>query len=286
MKDDDTTTTQRRRLRSHFGFSKMPFCKAMWAAHMFDSSAQRELLSSLGMWIEVKGIALVSGPSGVGKSITLRRFAQQLDEARYRVIDFAYVPCTITGFLRSLNRKLGLPMRLHTVDLFDAAQSHLATFEQEHGPHPVVVLDDAEGLRVEAVDTIRRLTSYDLDAEDRFSVLISGTDEVLELLRHPDLAPLRTRVSYAQNLKPFGLEDTTNYVRFHLARADVDPKLFTDAAVKRLFQASQGRPRGINQLAVQALIQAAVLGRDSVDGNQMASLIAAHPFYQGYGADR
>ncbi len=68
--------------------------------------------------------------------------------------------------------------------------------------------------------------------------------------------------------------------------ADVDPKLFTDAAVKRLFQASQGRPRGINQLAVQALIQAAVLGRDSVDGNQMASLIAAHPFYQGYGADR
>lgn len=278
--------SQRRRLRSHFGFSKMPFCNSMWASRMFDSSSQRELLHSLGMWTEVKGIALVTGPSGVGKSITLRRFAQQLDEDRYRVIDFSYVPTTTTGFLRSLNRKLGLPMRAHTADLFDAAQTHLATFEQEHGPHPVLVLDDAEGLQVAVVDAIRRLTSYDLDAEDRFSVLISGTDELLETLRHSDLSPLRTRVSFAQSLKPFGLEDTTNYVRFHLGRADVDPKLFTDAAIKRLFQASQGRPRSINQLAVQALIQAAVLGRDTMDGDMMATLIAAHPFYQGFGADR
>jgi len=282
----EPTKAQRRRLRSHFGFSKMPFCKSMWAAQMFDSSSQRELLQGLDMWIEVKGFSLVTGPTGVGKSITLRRFVQQLDDARFRVIEFNYLPCTVTGFLRSLNRKLDLPMRMHSSDLFDAAQSHLACFEQEHGSHPVVVLDDAEGLRVSAFDAIRRLTSYELDAEDRFSVLITGTEDVLDVLRHSDLAPLRSRVSYAQSLKPFGLEDTTNYVRFHLQRADADPKLFTDAAIKRLFQASQGRPRGINQLAVQALIQAAVQGRDSIDGELMANLIAAHPFYQSLGADR
>jgi type II secretory pathway predicted ATPase ExeA len=280
------TRKQRQRLKSHFGFSKMPFNKNVWAAQMFDSSAQRELLQSLEMWIEVKGIALVTGQSGVGKSITLRKFVQQLDDARYRVIDFTYLPCTVTGFLRSLNRKLGLPMRNHTSDLFDAAQSHLAVFEKEHGPHPVLVLDDAEGLRVQVIDAIRRLTSYDLDAEDRFSVLLSGTDEVLELLRHPDLAPLRTRVSYAQTLKPFGLEDTQNYIRFHLDRANVDPKLFSDVASKRLFHASMGCPRSINQLAMQALIQTAVLGRDTIDAQLMDSVIAAHPFYQSLATER
>ena len=277
---------QRQRLKSHFGFSQMPFDKYVWAAQMFDSSSQRQLLQSLEMWIEVKGIALVTGQSGVGKSITLRKFVQQLDDARYRVIDFTYLPCTVTGFLRSLNRKLGLPMRNHTSDLFDAAQSHLAVFEKEHGSHPIVVLDDAEGLRVQVIDAVRRLTSYDLDAEDRFSVLISGTEEVLELLRHPDLAPLRTRVSYAQALKPFGLEDTQNYIRFHLDRSNVDPKLFSDVASKRLFQASMGCPRSINQLAIQALIQTAVLGRDTIDAQLMDSVIAAHPFYQSLGAER
>jgi general secretion pathway protein A len=194
-----------------------------------------------------------------------------------------YVPCTVTGFLRSLNRKLGLPMRLHSVDLFDAAQDYLASFESEHGAHPIIVLDDAEGLRVEVVDTIRRLTCYELDSEDRFSVLISGTDDLLDVLRHPDLEPLRTRISFAQNLRPFGLEDTTNYIRFHLNRADLNPKLFADTAIKRLFQASQGRPRNINQLAIQTLIQTAVLGRDNVDAPLMSSVIAAHPLYQSLG---
>jgi len=109
---------------------------------------------------------------------------------------------------------------------------------------------------------------------------------VLELLRHPDLAPLRTRVSYAQTLKPFGLEDTQNYIRFHLDRANVEPKLFSDTASKRLFQASMGCPRSINQLATQALIQSAVLGRDTIDAQLMDSVIASHPFYQSLGTER
>lgn len=282
----EPTKKQIRRLRSHFAIDKMPFCKAMWAAQMFDSLAQRELLQALQMWTEVKGICLVTGPSGVGKSITVRRFVQELDQSRFRVIDFSYLPSTVSGFLRSLSRKLGLPMRLHSTDLFDAAQAHLAAHEKEHGAHPLIVLDDAEGLRVPVIDAVRRLTTYDLDSEDRFSVLISGTDEMLATLGDPMLSPLRSRISYSCALRPFNLEDTTNYIAFHLTRAGVEPKLFTDTAVKKLFQASTGRPRNINQLAIQALIQAAVQGRDSIEGDFMAHLIATHPLYQNRGGDR
>ena len=45
--------------------------------------------------------------------------------------------------------------------------------------------------------------------------------------------------------------------------------------------ASQGRPRSINQLALQSLIQAAVEGRDQIDGDFMAGQIAAHPLSEG-----
>ena len=82
------------------------------------------------------------------------------------------------------------------------------------------------------------------------------------------------------------LEDTRNYIHFHLQRAEVDPKLVTEEAVKRLFQASHGRPRSINQLAMQAFIQAAVVGRDTIDGDFLAHLIAAHPLYQTQGQER
>jgi type II secretory pathway predicted ATPase ExeA len=287
MKDSkEPTGRQKRKLRSHFGFARLPFAKAMWATHMFDSQSQRELLDGLGLWTEVHGISLVNGPTGVGKSITLRRFVSELDTARFHLVDFEYLPTTTTGFLRSLCRKLALPMRVHTADLFDAVKAHLSTYEQEHGPHPILVIDNGEGLSITILDLLRRLTCYELDAEDRFSLLLAGTDELLAALRDGALASLRTRISYAQTLRPFALEDTRNYIQFHLQRAEVDPKLFTEDAIKRLFQASHGRPRAINQLAMQALIQAAVLGRDTVDGDFMAHLITAHPLYQTPPQDR
>lgn len=282
----DLPETDRRRLRSHFGFSRIPFTKTMRSSLMFDSLGQRELLAGLRMWIELRGIALVTGESGVGKSISLRRFVQDLDDARYTIIDFTYLPTTVNGFLRTLNRKLGLPMRLHGADLFDQAQTLLVTHESEKGTHPIVLVDDAEGLTVPVVDALRRLTAWQMDQEDHFSLLISGTDDLLRTLHHPELASLRTRVVYAQQLRNFTLEDTRNYIDFHLQRAEADSKLLSDDAKKRVFQASQGRPRSINQLATQALIQAAVQGRDTIDGRFMSELIGSHPLYQSTSSTR
>jgi type II secretory pathway predicted ATPase ExeA len=277
---NDITRHQKRRLKGHFGFTKTPFHKSMKARDMFDSCGQRELYQALGMWADLRGIALVTGASGVGKSITLRRFVADLDEARYRVVRFTYLPTTVTGFLRSFSRSLGLRMRMHGADLFDAAREHLVAYEDEHGPHPVILIDDAEGISVPVLDAIRRLTAYELDAEDRFSVLLSGTEDILSALRHPNLDSLRSRIGYAQILKAFTLEDTRNYIRFHLERADVKSDLFSDDAVRRVFQATHGKPRSINQLCLQTLVQAVVRGIDRVDGKFMATQIAAHPLYQ------
>ncbi len=287
MTGKEPSQGEKRRLRTHFGFTHMPFSKYAWAKQMFDSGSQRELLHGLLMWTEVGGIGLVTGPTGVGKSITLRRFVEELDDARFRIIHFTQLPTTVTGFLRSLNRKLGLPMRAHTADLFDQAHKHLGTHEQERGTHPLLLIDDAEGIRTAVVDTMRRLTSYELNGEDRFSIVLAGTEDLLRVLLQPELAPLCSRIFYAHPLRPFGLEDTRNYIRYHLERADVDPKTLTDDAVRRVFQSSHGTPRLINQLCLQALIQAAVLGRVAVDGDFMAKVIKAHPLFQnGRGGGR
>ncbi|MBM4397504.1 MAG: AAA family ATPase [Deltaproteobacteria bacterium] len=277
---------EKRRLKAHFGFSHMPFSKYAWATQMYDSTSQRELLQGLLLWSDLHGLALVTGQSGVGKSITLRRFVHTLDQTRYHVIDFSYVPTTVTGFLRSLNRQLGLPMRGHTSDLFDQAQKHLISREAEQGPHPVLLIDDAEGLNVPVLDAVRRLTCYELDSQDRFSILLSAMDDLLPTLRHPALDSLRSRIAYAHGLKPFVLEDTRNYIRFHLERASADPKLFSDDAVRRIFNASAGFPRKINQIATQALIAATIQGRDTIDGDFIAAIIKDHPLYQAPAGER
>jgi type II secretory pathway predicted ATPase ExeA len=269
-----------RRLRTHYQFSHAPFSKYGWAEHMYDSTSQKELLHALMLWLEVRGIALVTGPPGVGKSITLRRFVRRMDAARFRVVDFTgYLPSTVHGFLRSLNRKLELAPRGHSADLFDQIQQHLAATQAETDAHTILVVDDAEGLRTPTVDAIRRLTAYKLDAEALISIVFAGTDDLLKVLRDAVLQPLVSRIVYTQQLRPFGLEDTRNYIHHHLERADVSTKLFTDDAVRRIFNASQGKPRSINQLAIQAMIQAVVVGRDQIDGDFLDRLLQQHPFY-------
>lgn len=280
MSAKEPMTAEKKRLRAHFGMTKIPFSKYMWASKMYDSQSQRELRYGLEMWLEVKGMALVTGPTGVGKSITIRRFTSDLDDNRYAVYDVPTPPATVHGFLRFINRRFGLPMRQHTADLFDAAQKFLITHEKEHGTHPLLVLDDAEGLYPNVADVLRRLTIYDLDADDSFSLLVSGIESLLQVLDLGILEPMRSRFSFAQSLKPFGLEDTRNYIRFHLNRADADKNLFSDDAITKIFQASQGRPRNINQLCIGAMILCAVQGRDSVDGVFVKNLINQNPLFQ------
>jgi type II secretory pathway predicted ATPase ExeA len=176
-------------------------------------------------------------------------------------------------------------MHSYASDQFDTAQRHLASHETDSSAHPILLIDDAEGLRPEVLDAIRRLTSYNMDSNDHFSVLLSGTDALIPLLGHSSLASMRSRFLFTSTLRPFGFEDTLKYLRFHLKRSNLNPDLFSEAAAKRLFQASQGRPRNINQLAVQALIQAAVQGTSTIEGDFMAHVIASHPLYQNQGAD-
>lgn len=276
---------EKKRLRAHYGFTKIPFSKYMKATDMYDSQSQREMRFGLEMWLEVRGLALLTGPTGVGKSITLRRFTGELDDSKYAVFNIPSPPATVHGFMRFLCRRFGLPMKQHTADLFDAAQKFLMTHCQEHGTYPIVILDDAEGLNPDVADVLRRLTIYDLDAEDKFSLIVSGIEGLLQVLELGFLEPLRSRFSFGHSLRPFGLEDTRNYIRFHIERAEGDLNLFSDEAIKKIFHTSQGRPRTINQLCVGALILGAMQGRDDINGTLMKSFINNHPLFKEQGVD-
>ena len=278
-----TTNFQKARLQTHYGFKRIPFSKYLKANEMYDSKSQRELREGLEIWKEAGGLALVTGPTGVGKSITLRSFAGSLDNNKYAVYSVPSPPSTVHGFLRFISRRFGLPMKQYSVDLFDAAQKFLVNHEKDHGTHPMLIVDDAEGLYPDVADVLRRLTIYDLDAEDRFSILVSGIESLLQVLELGILAPLRSRFSFGQRLKPFGFEDTQNYISFQLNRAGGDENLFSDEAIKRTFHLSQGKPRTINQLCIGALIVGAVRGRDKIDGPFFKAVIAEHPLYQNQG---
>ena len=256
---------QRTRLKSYFGFSKIPFTKHMWATKMFDASAQRELIDSLHLWLETRGIAILYGPAGVGKSISLRRFKAELDDRRYELYYLFNLRVTTTGFLRSLCRSLGLPLLYHQADLFDAISSFLAQYEERSRKHPILIFDDGDGLSDPLLELLRLLGNFVMDSEDRFSFILSGSQRLALKLKQPQNEAFRQRIVFSHSLRGFSIDDARNYIRFHIERSEGPKELFTDEAVQLIFQMAKGLPRVINQIALQAIIRAAVRRVDHID---------------------
>jgi type II secretory pathway predicted ATPase ExeA len=254
--------TETRHLKSYFGFTKMPFTKYMWASKMFEARSQKEFLQGLNLWLETRGIALLCGPAGVGKSITLRRFKSDIDQRHYDLFNLRVTPL---GFLRTMARLMAVPLLYHQADLFDALNAHLGQYQERSGKHPVIVFDDCDGLSDELLELLRRLANFAMDSEDRFSFILSGSHKLAATIRSPQNESLKQRIAYAHNLVGFTLDDAVNYIHFHLKRAEAPAELFADNAVKAIFHRAKGLPRRINQIAIHALIRAAILRKDKID---------------------
>lgn len=257
--------SERIHLTSYFGFSKIPFTKYMWSNKMFDASSQRELIDGLHFWLETKGIALLCGPPGAGKSISLRRFKEELDDRRYDLFYLFNLRITPIGLLRSLCRTLALPLLYHQADLFDSISAFLEQYEQRTGKHPIIIFDDGDGLSDRLIELLRSLGNFAMDSEDRFSFILSGSQKLASRLKQPQNEAFRQRIVFTHNLRAFTIDDARSYVRFHLERCDGPKELFTEGAVGLIFHVAKGLPRVINQVALQAIIRAATRKADKID---------------------
>jgi len=234
---------------------------------MFDASAQRELIDGLHLWLETRGIALLYGPAGVGKSITLRRFREELDDRRFDLFYLFNQRVTPTGFLRSLCRILALPVLYHQADLFDAISAFLGQYEERNRKYPIILFDDGDGLSDRLLELLRLMANFSMDSEDRFSFILSGTQKLALRLKEPQNEALKQRIVFSHHLRAFTIDDARNYVRFHLKRAEAPKDLFTDNAIQMIFHLAKGLPRVINQIALQTLIQAAIKRVETIDEN-------------------
>ena len=266
-------------LKSYFGFTKMPFTKYMWASTMFEATSQKQLINGLSLWVQARGIALVYGPAGVGKSISLRRFKNDLDERSYQSFYLFNTRLTPLGFMRSLSRHLGLPVLYHQSDLFDALSAHLGQYEQRTNKHPVIIIDDADGLRDELLETLRLLANFEFDSQDRFSFILSGSHRLAVRIRQANNEALKQRVGFSHQLSGFTIDDALAYVRFHLERAEAPAELFSQNAVKAIFHYAQGLPRVMNQIAMQALIRAAICGKTTINAGFLKQQVFTHSLF-------
>src|SRR4051812_46125075 len=201
-----------------------------------------------------KGLVVVTGEVGTGKTTILRWMMQRLD----RTVLVAYV----------FNPRLTVPeFYQHITTLFDVrdweSKSELLialgrTLEGRHqrGLRTVLIVDEAQGLSPTVLEEIRLLSNFESDTAKQLQIILTGQPELRDVLNQQELRQLKQRVALRCVIKPLpNVEETEHYISSRLLVAGAErTDIFSPGAIDYIFRCSEGIPRQINNLCDNALL--------------------------------
>src|SRR5580658_17851 len=252
-------------LRSHWGFTRMPFSKTLAPSMLHRHPGHAEAVARISWCVDEAVIGVVTGEVGAGKTVAVRAALADLDSSRHSVIYLGNPAVGARGLYTTIVSHLGQVPRFHRCSLVPQAQDALAAEAAERGRRVVVVVDEAHLLAPDQLEELRLLTNAEMDSVSPFALVLVGQPMLRQRLRLGAFAALDQRVALRYALPLLSQPDTAEYISHHLALAGRSDTLFSDDAVARLHKASRGLPRAINNLAVQALIAAYAANASIVD---------------------
>lgn len=258
-------------IEARFGLQRRPFDKAISTRDLYSWPGLDELAARLEMAKGSRGIMLLTGDPGTGKTVALRRFAHSLHAEHYRPIYLPLATVTVIDAYAQLNRALG-GQETHAKSLLFREIQHGIAQLTAQGTQPVLILDEADLLRSPIFDELRILLNFEMDSKDPLLLILAGQPQLLAKLALRVHLPFRQRVAMRFRMPPMDETHTRGYLEHHLRLAGRKQRLFTDEATLQLFVQSGGVPRTIGNLALAAMVHAAAHRKDLVE---LDDLVAA-----------
>jgi type II secretory pathway predicted ATPase ExeA len=255
---------------AHWGLERSPFAPSSAPPLYYDGETQIEAAARLRFSVRHgRRLAMLVGAAGVGKSVALHRFAEELRREGGRVVFASLRGLAVREMLWQICAQLALGPQPSddSVALF----RRLGVFVQSlawQREAVALALDDADAAGPDALTQLVRLLSLGGD-RSRTTLLLTTAPGGLPRLGRELLDATDLRI----DLEPWSESETIGYVQHALLEAGCDRPAFDDEALSVLATLSDGVPRHVNRLADHALLMAAAAGRDAVDA---ATVEAAH----------
>jgi general secretion pathway protein A len=258
-----------------YGLKEIPFGLTPNPKFIYRTESYLEVVSNLKYCIaQSKGLAVVTGEVGTGKTTTLRSVLQQFGPdilSVYLFNPFVTVSEFFAMFTEGLN--LGLSSSASKAEVLTALSTCLA---QRHSKslRTVLIIDESHGLSPSVLEEIRLLANFETNSEKLLQIVLCGQPELRDILNQPNLRQLKQRVSLRCSIKALPFYEIKNYIRFRLKTAGaVRVNLFDSSAVELIARASAGIPRVINNICDNALLYGYSSGLETISSDTIAEVI-------------
>ncbi|HET6922989.1 MAG TPA: AAA family ATPase [Anaeromyxobacteraceae bacterium] len=265
-----------------YQLAQEPFSNAPVARFYYSSAQHAQALMRLMHAVQgMKGLAVLVGDIGAGKTTLARRMLDNLPEDEYEAALLVIIHSGITAnwLLRRIALQLGVesPAEEKLALLSQLYQRLVRIYEQ--GKKAVVLIDEAQMLATrEIMEEFRGLLNLEVPERKLISFVFFGLPEIENNLRLDQ--PLAQRVALRYRLEPLTADATEAYIKHRLKLAGAPRVPFTPEAVAAVHTFSRGTPRLINTLCDNALFEGFVARQADIDEalvERMARDLALEP---------
>lgn len=217
--------------------------------------SQQRALSLLNQTVALRGVMLLSGGNGMGKSTLVGRWARQLEPRLFTPVYLTQATLSSCGLLASLARGVGKRGSFRRERNLDELSIYLSEHERQI---LLIVLDDAQNSTHSTLEELRLLLGLNLPSQPTFALVLIGDEYLLGQLQVRNHRALCSRLSAHHLLSPWTLEEIQTYLKTGLEAVGIHrARVFDSAAVDLLARATAGVPRSVCLLARAAWLEAA-----------------------------
>lgn len=251
--------------RAFYSLSRPPFSKEIRPEDHFNSTCFTEASARLKYLLDTRGIGVITGEPGSGKTFALRSLANSLNPSLYKLVYLPLSTGTCMDMYRALVHGLGEEPRYRKVDLFLQAQQATLRLYQEKRITPVFILDEMQAARGEFMADLSMIFNFSMDSKNPFVLVLAGLPHLTTRLRLSHAQPLAQRVVMQYKMQPMNKEEVNNYICHHMKLAGAVVPIFSEQAVEAITSHSGGWPRLINNLALTSLLLGAQNRQNPID---------------------
>lgn len=260
--------------REFYRLKEAPFNVTSDPGFLYLSPTHQEALDHLRYGIEQrKGFLAITGEIGAGKTTLCRALVNQLDsKVKVALILNSVLP--ETQLLEAIVEDFGVTPGRRTKGALIKAVNQFLLAQLALGNNAVVIIDEAQNMRIPALETVRLLSNLETEKEKLLQIVLVGQPQLKDKLDAPELVQLKQRIAVRFHLRSLKECEVAGYLKHRLTIAGSSGEVvFTESAIRSIYGFSGGIPRLINILADKALLRGFVKELHELDQDHIGACI-------------
>lgn len=269
------------------GFEREPFSTSPDPQFLYLTREHEMALTNTLIELRLRrGLSVILGDVGTGKTTLSRKLIQCLTQRGDFVIHMVLDPCFETehSFLTSLIRNFEINTApvltdgktfkdLTVLDLKECLEKFLYHKTILENKTVVLIVDEAQKLTEASIEMLRVILNYETNDNKMLQLILLGQLELhSKIVKIPNFLD---RISFKYTLNPLGFQDTKDLINFRVKKAGYQMRsvLFLDEAIRMVHKVSKGYPRKITQLCHRALKRLVMDKKWTVDQHTMNAIV-------------